>query len=315
MSKVSTALKTRKPKTNNFILILEQFLKKHNLSAVSTLEQLSEHAPELSASLPDWKACKKERVEYCAKGGDAMDIFTHYLELGPKNNDENEIVASSSRQSQFCVKLEEAGVSPEVIHICIKDKELIQKSNKIQREQTKKRMADSNRIPIHFFSAIVTKRLQSINITKKPTMQNLADVIVMLCMRPSEVSSLQINHYEVDPSNVPAWYKEEYSWYYTSYKKLRTKVSRPFLSMEKNPERARELLTWIQEVIKTDKLYDPVYTKSRKRSTKLFREFLKSYRTESKKLRRYRKRHASRTHGGKNPTPEHLKCLSRVTLR
>ena len=45
--------KTRKPKANNFVLVLEQFLEKHNLTANSTLEQLSEHAPKLDALLPD----------------------------------------------------------------------------------------------------------------------------------------------------------------------------------------------------------------------------------------------------------------------
>ena len=45
--------KTWKPKANNFVLVLEQFLEKHNLSADSTPEQLSKHAPELDALLPD----------------------------------------------------------------------------------------------------------------------------------------------------------------------------------------------------------------------------------------------------------------------
>ncbi|CAB4401892.1 unnamed protein product [Rhizophagus irregularis] len=125
--------KTQKPKTNNHVGILEQFLKKHNLSADSTPEQLSKHAPELDALLPpDWIARRcvkvalvkgtenrrlfsKERIEallpdkrkknltiegraeFCATAGDAMDIFTHHLDLGPKNKDENEIVAGVSR--------------------------------------------------------------------------------------------------------------------------------------------------------------------------------------------------------------------------
>src|ERR1043166_1131986 len=54
--------KTQKPKVNNFVLVLEQFLEKHNLSANSTLEQLSKHAPELNALLPDWMACRCVKV-------------------------------------------------------------------------------------------------------------------------------------------------------------------------------------------------------------------------------------------------------------
>ena len=104
-----TKTASRKPKANNFVLVLEQFLEKHNLTADSTLEQLSEHAPELDALLPDWMArrCVKvalangtnnrrsfskerieallpdkrkgkltieERAKYCAKTGVATEI-------------------------------------------------------------------------------------------------------------------------------------------------------------------------------------------------------------------------------------------------
>jgi hypothetical protein len=106
------------------------------LSADSTPEQLSEHASELGASLPDWKARKcvkdalarsiknrrafskdqigalvsdkrkekltiKERAQHCAKTDDKWDVFIHSMDLGPKNNDENEIVAGCSRLSLF----------------------------------------------------------------------------------------------------------------------------------------------------------------------------------------------------------------------
>ncbi|KAF0470266.1 hypothetical protein F8M41_025406 [Gigaspora margarita] len=48
-----------------------------------------------------------------------------------------------------------------------------------------------------------------------------------------------------------------------------------------------------------------------------FNEFLKQepYRTIPKKLRDYGSKHASRIHGGKKPTPQHLKLLSRIAMR
>ena len=109
-------------------------------------------------------------------------------------------------------------------------------------------MANPNRIPIHFSLANVSKRIQNMDISKIPTRENLADVVVMLSMRPAEVRSLQFNYYEPDPSNIPAWYKDGYSWYCTGYLKSRGEkkknpVLKPLLSMEKNSERARELLT------------------------------------------------------------------------
>ncbi len=128
-------------------------------------------------------------------------------------------------------------------------------------------MVNLNRILIHFFLANVSKRIQNMDISKIPTRENLADVVVMLSMRPAEVRSLQINYYEPDPSNISAWYKDGYSWYCIGYLKSRKEKKknpnpRLFLFMEKNPERARELLTWIQDAIKAKKLSDSVFIES-----------------------------------------------------
>ncbi|CAG8454998.1 8466_t:CDS:2 [Cetraspora pellucida] len=297
--------KTQKPKVNNFVLVLEQFLEKYNLMAYFTSKQLSKHAPKLDALFLNWMTCRcvkvtfargtgnrclfsgeqveallpdkrkrkltiKERTKYCAKIGDIMDIFTHHLDLGPKNDYENEIVTSGSQQSQFCVKLAEAGISPKIINTYAKDPKLIQ-----------------------------DKRIQNIDVFKIPTREDLVDIIVMLSMRPAEVRSLQINHYEPDHSNIIAWYKDGYSWYCTGYLKSRGEKKknpklRPFLSMKKNPECARKLLTWIQDTIKVKKLSDSVFTG---------------------KGTYYRSKHASRIHGGKKPTPQYLKLFSRIAMR
>jgi hypothetical protein len=144
------------------------------------------------------------------------------------------------------------------------------------------------------------------DVSKVPTKEDLVDVIVILSMRPAEVRSLQINHYEVDLSNSPTWYENGYSWYCTGYLKGRGEKKenpdpRPFLSIEKNPERTRELLTWIQEAIKTRKLRDPVYTESEIRNAWPFNEFLKQkpYKSIPKDLREYEAKHTSKAHGGK----------------
>ena len=166
MSTGKPAPKTQKPKTNNYVSILEQFLKKHNLTADSTPEQLSKHAPELDTLFSDWMArrCVKvalangtnnrcsfskekieallpdkrkgkltieERAKYCAKTGDFIDIVANHWRLGPKSNDENEIVAGVSRQSKFRVKLTEVGVDPAIIDTFAKDQKHIQESNEI----------------------------------------------------------------------------------------------------------------------------------------------------------------------------------------
>ncbi|CAG8619946.1 33850_t:CDS:2, partial [Racocetra persica] len=64
----------------------------------------------IKALLPDKRKEKltiEEKAKYCAKISDAMDIFTHYLDLGPKNDYENEIVTSGNTESkEFDSKLE-----------------------------------------------------------------------------------------------------------------------------------------------------------------------------------------------------------------
>ena len=85
--------------------------------------------------------------------------------------------------------------------------------------------------------------------------------------------------------------------------------------MEKNPERAKELLTWIQDAIATGKSCNPVYSINGKRSTGVFSKFLKPYGITAKRLRKIGGKHASRVHGGQNPTSQHLEFLSRIAMR
>src|SRR6266542_2553923 len=79
---------------------------------------------KIEALLPDKRKGKltiEERAKYCITADDAMDIFTYHLDLGLKNKDENEIVASGSCQSIFRVKLAEGGVDPAIIKAFAKD--------------------------------------------------------------------------------------------------------------------------------------------------------------------------------------------------
>jgi hypothetical protein len=92
--------------------------------------------------------------------------------------------------------------------------------------------------------------------------------------------------------------------------------------MEKDPERARELLTWIQDAIKAGKLRDPVYTETGKRNNVPFAKFIKSLKTNQDEdeitpelLRKIGAKHASMVHAGPNPTPQHLDNLSEIALR
>ncbi|RGB21884.1 hypothetical protein C1646_777064 [Rhizophagus diaphanus] len=322
MSTKTSVSKTQQPKNNNYTAILDQHLEKYNLSAKSTPEQLSEHAPEFNASLSDWmarrcvkvplaKSIKKrsafskeqieafvpnkrkekltieERAKYCAKTSDKWDIFIYSRDIGPKSKDNKEIITGCSQLSLFRNELQKAGIAQELIDTYAKDPNVTTSSNKIQKEQTDQNLAKNwLRTPKYFSIASVSKRLRDIDITKDLSMQDLADMMVMLSMRPAEVSNLQINHYEVDLSNRPAWYENGYSWYYTGYKKNKDEYKdnpelRPFISMEKDLEQA----------IKAEKLGNPTFSKNGKRNTQVLSNFLKPHKIMPKILRKI---------GGKN---------------
>ncbi|RIB23782.1 hypothetical protein C2G38_2288261 [Gigaspora rosea] len=263
----------------------------------------------------------EERAQYCAKTEDVWDIWLHALDLAvPKNNTDETIVAASSCLSQFRKELAEAGVNPEQINTYAKLQEVTRAFNEIQKRQLEQRLPILPKTPKHFSLEEGLRRIQNINTTKIPTMQDLADVIMMLSMRPAEVATLRIIHYEAGESNPPEWYKPGYSWYCIEYIKNKGEAKnnpkpQQFLSMEKNPERAKELLTWIQDAIATRKLRDPVYSISGKRNTGVFSKFLKPYSITAKRLRKIGGKHASRVHGGQNPTSQHLELLSRIAMR
>src|SRR3954454_7294506 len=93
------------------------------------------------------------------------------------------------------------------------------------------------------------------------------------------------------------------------------------LSIEKNSERARELLTWIQDTIKAEKLCNPVYTETGKHNNVPFAKFIKSLKTNQNKdeitpelLRKIGAKHTSIVHADPNLTSQHLNNLSKIAL-
>ncbi|UZO09017.1 uncharacterized protein OCT59_029257 [Rhizophagus irregularis] len=118
----------------------------------------------------------RKRAQEVAKSEDKWDIFINTLSLGPKGNKDG--------------YLAEYGADRELIDRYAKDSKTTTASNKIQQERTEKYLANPGRTPEHFTFEKVLRRLQNIDTSKIPSMQDLANVIVMLSMRPAEVSSL-----------------------------------------------------------------------------------------------------------------------------
>ena len=73
-------------------------------------------------------------------------------------------------------------------------------------------------------------------------MQALVNIMIMLCIRPAEIKDLRISNGGV-----------------TGYTKNRDQQDNPriFRSLERDEERAKLLLTWIQDAISSGQLRDP----------------------------------------------------------
>ena len=78
-------------------------------------------------------------------------------------------------------------------------------------------------------------------VSNTPDKQALADVMIMLCIRPAEIKNLRIANRGVT-GYAKNWGQQDIPWV--------------FRSLEKNEERARQLLTWIQEAIISKALKD-----------------------------------------------------------
>src|SRR6185369_2896546 len=162
--------------------------------------------------------------------------------------------AGSSRLSRLRRELKNLGASFDIIE-ATKFPDITEDANKIQSDNLKK--AKTIDYPDEFTLESVKERLDAYDLKTPPNCQALADVMVMLCIRPAELKTLRITDAGV-----------------TGYAKNRGQpdIPRKFRSMEKNQERAKELLTWIQRAISSGRMGDPG-----KPGVKWFNRFLKDY--------------------------------------
>ncbi|PKC01070.1 hypothetical protein RhiirA5_427286 [Rhizophagus irregularis] len=123
-----------------------------------------------------------------------------------------------------------------------KHPEITRESNKIQKERSEQRENEGIDFLDHFSLESVIERLNGYDVSNIPDKQALADVMIMLCIRPAEIQNLHIFNGGV-----------------TGYVKNRGTQDNPqmFKSLEKDEERARQLLTWIQKAISSRQLKDP----------------------------------------------------------
>jgi hypothetical protein len=145
--------------------------------------------------------------------------------------------------------------APEKIISATLDDKTTCASNKIQKERRLQRKNEGIDFPDHFSLESVMERLDLYDVSNTPDVQALADVMIMLCIRPAEIKDLRISNGSV-----------------TGYSKNREQQDNPrvFRSLERDEERAKLLLTWIQGAISSGQLMDLGV-----RGVKWFNTFLK----------------------------------------
>ncbi|CAG8518961.1 hypothetical protein C2G38_2184908 [Gigaspora rosea] len=201
--------------------------------------------------------------------------------------------AGSSRLSRLRRKLKSLGALPTIID-ATKFPEITEKANEIQRDRCKFVEAfERIDYPDHFTLESVKERLDKYNISTPPDLQALADVMIMLCIRPAELTSLRITDAGV-----------------TGYAKNRDQPDIPmkFRSLEKNKERAKKLLTWIQHAISSRRISNPG-----KPGCKWFNRFLKDYDLIPRHLRKLGAVYGAVVHRAQNPA--HVMTIARERLR
>ncbi|PKY56850.1 hypothetical protein RhiirA4_477441 [Rhizophagus irregularis] len=187
--------------------------------------------------------------------------------------------AGASRLSRLRSELRSLSVSEKIISATL-NPDITRSANKIQKEKRLLRENEGINYPDHFALESVKERLLRYDVSIAPDVQALADMMVMLCIRPAEIKDLRISNGGV-----------------TGYAKNRgqQEIPRVFRSLEKNEERARQLLTWIQEAIVSRVLRDPG-----KPGAQWFNAFLKKYNLLPSYLRKIGAVFAVEKHDAKN---------------
>ncbi|RIA91859.1 hypothetical protein C1645_821404 [Glomus cerebriforme] len=206
--------------------IVTKYVAEHKLSKDMSNEELSQHASELLELLTDKLKRDKGRQRFqkgynfsreqafvlvpnqriCRK----VKVIAKALTVTSSNP-----VATTSRLSRLRRELREFNAPEKIISVTLDDKTTCV-SNKIQKERRVQRENEGIDFPDHFSLESVKEKLDLYDVSKTPDVQVLADVMIMLCIRPAKIKDLRISNGKRDE------------------------------------ERAKLLLTWIQNAISSE---------------------------------------------------------------
>src|SRR4051794_13029349 len=332
--------------------VATDFMNRHNWTSETPSSELAKYTEEINKSLKDDRKVRfnaktrfrqlgltKEQVEVLIpirptgkreEGRDTIDKIAQEIvdndyssekikrisyDLGSSAPNP---VAGGSRLTLLRKKLQDRGADPLKKEVT-KIPHITTESNEIQARRLVLDKFEGVDWPEHFFLEPVQKRLEKCDFSLSPSKEDLVDVMIMLCMRPADVTGLCIDNYEaLDETWGPkkTWYNPKYSWYCTGYSKVKEETGvgepRPFISMEKNPLRAKDLLTWIQKAI-PEKFTFLRKNKSGIVNVNPINHTLDQHGITSSKLRKIGADHASRIHEGRNDS--HRQYLRKLACR
>ncbi|RIA94854.1 hypothetical protein C1645_817441 [Glomus cerebriforme] len=189
-----------------------------------SLEELSRYAPEILELLPDDREKRRQARDHLQKGYNfskeqAFALIPSQRTAKALAEISPNPVACTSSLSRLRKELRKLN-APKAIIEATKIPGITTLSNKIQKEKSLLCEDEGIHYPDHFSLESVKERLDLYDISNTPDKQALADVMIMLCICPAEIKDL-------------------------------------YISNGGNEERAKQLLTWIQEAISSRRLGDP----------------------------------------------------------
>ena len=139
-------------------------------------------------------------------------------------------VTTTSHLNRLWRELRELNASEKIISITF-DEKITCASNKIQKECRDQCENEGINFSDHFLLESVKERLNLYDVSNTPDVQALADVMIILCIRPAEIKDLRISNRSV-----------------TGYSKNWDQQDNPqvFKLLKRDKEQAKLLLTWIQ---------------------------------------------------------------------
>ncbi|RGB39842.1 hypothetical protein C1646_664278 [Rhizophagus diaphanus] len=200
--------------------ITTKFVTDHQLTNEMSIEELSQYAPEMRNLLGDDREKRHQTRNHLQKGyqfskeqafalipdqrnGRYISQVPVLEELGLEAEVNISLVPQKARllEKQLSVLSEIILVkemelenlnAPEKIISATKILEITKESNKIQKEHSEQCENEGIDFPDHFSLESVKKRLDEYNVSNIPDKQTLADVMIMLCIRPAEIKNLCI---------------------------------------------------------------------------------------------------------------------------